>query len=309
VARVSIQIRVHVVVTIAFGMAVASEFRFSPGDESIKCFNVVGLDSQSTGEGLALTELSTDAGSCLDEFESIPDEREYLDTNWIVGKRAVFSPSETLVFLDWDDTLLPSTWLSHEGLNLDSSCEVSDKQRQKLRMIANSAARTLALAKKFGKTIIITNAEAGWVEQTSAKFIEEVAPQLQDVSIVSARTLYEPRGASPYDWKRLAFQEEVDQFFKGRPAHHRRNIISVGDAAYERDALFAAARGVVNCRAKCLKLEECPELDDLVDEHAILSAHLHDVVECDRNVDLLVAAPRMLRKMMPTACYGWMCMG
>ena len=49
----------------------------------------------------------------------------------------------------------------------------------------------LELAVKYGKVYIITNAAEGWVEFSAAKFMPDVLPVLDKVTIISARTKYE----------------------------------------------------------------------------------------------------------------------
>merc|ERR1719266_2061689 len=79
----------------------------------------------------------------------------------------LFSMSETLVFIDWDDTVLPTTWLQRESLipqqsahgRLSRHCqhELTMDQQGQLQTLADSAERTLRVAKENGKLVIVTN--------------------------------------------------------------------------------------------------------------------------------------------------------
>jgi len=51
----------------------------------------------------------------------------------------------------------------------------------------------LNLAVSYGKTFIITNAAEGWVQFSAAKFMPSIVPILDKITIISARTKYEPR--------------------------------------------------------------------------------------------------------------------
>merc|ERR1712216_599792 len=82
-----------------------------------------------------------------------------------------------LIFLDWDDTLLPSTWLQQQGLQITSGSELPNKeQKSELKKVARGAIKILRRARRFGHAMIVTNAEKGWVELTCSKFMPEVVP-------------------------------------------------------------------------------------------------------------------------------------
>merc|ERR1719160_1844633 len=97
----------------------------------------------------------------------------------------------TLIILDWDDTLLPSTWLQQHGLNIVGPLLPTEEQRALLAQVAKFVIKTLRRAKKLGQVIIITNGEKGWVELSCSKFLPGVLPLLEGIKILSARSTYE----------------------------------------------------------------------------------------------------------------------
>merc|ERR1719261_1350762 len=62
-----------------------------------------------------------------------------------------FTYEETVFIFDWDDTVLPSTWVQRQGLTLDDSTQVNEWQAEQLDQIAQVAAETLRLAKQYGE--------------------------------------------------------------------------------------------------------------------------------------------------------------
>jgi hypothetical protein len=197
----------------------------------------------------------------------------------------------TLIILDWDDTLFPNTWLLEQGLNLkENSVSPNETQKMELRNVARLVSRTLRRAKCCGTVIVITNAERGWVELTSRRFLPEVVPHLEGVKIVSARSKFEHAWpANPVQWKTLAFYTEVDDFFdkpsKHRAAGPRENVISIGDSMHEREALLEATELRNSCN-KSLKFMDKPSPAQLVQQHLVLSAAFRALVEYEDNVDL-----------------------
>lgn len=66
----------------------------------------------------------------------------------------------------------------------------------------------LELAVQYGKVYIITNAAEGWVEFSANKFMPDVCPILEKITIISARQKYEHKFPDDVPkWKLYAFLE------------------------------------------------------------------------------------------------------
>lgn len=211
------------------------------------------------------------------------------------ARRAAVSEG-TLIVLDWDDTLLPSTWLQQQGLQITAGSALpSEEQKAELSRVARCVIKTLRRAKRLGHVIVVTNAEKGWVELSCRKFLPEVAPLLEGVKVLSARALFEPAWPqSPIQWKRLAFHREVSTFFQGpsktAAADIRKNVVSVGDSLQERTALLEATDGR-HCWAKSLKLLERPSVEQLVKQHDLFSACVRAFTDYEGSLDLCLSFP------------------
>jgi len=122
------------------------------------------------------------------------------------------SRKHTELIFDWDDTLLPSTWLVKQGLRLDFPEVIPANVRPILKRLENGIIALLTSAQQFGKVVIITNAETGWVELSAQRFIPGVVPYLQNIKVLSARSTFESQYPEPFDWKVAAFRQEVGKF-------------------------------------------------------------------------------------------------
>mmetsp|Transcript_16851 Transcript_16851/g.48125 ORF Transcript_16851/g.48125 Transcript_16851/m.48125 type:complete len:255 (-) Transcript_16851:423-1187(-) len=199
---------------------------------------------------------------------------------------------ETILIFDWDDTVLPSTWIQEQGLRLDDGPAPTEEQERQLRKMAERAAHTLTVAKRHGKVVLVTNAEQGWIELSCRKFLPALAPALEHVKILSARSTYEQQGvASPFDWKYLAFESEIGSFYQASAAEGRKNVISFGDSAHEREALIRVTERMQCCRIKSLKFVERPEVGQLLKEHELISGCFRHIVNHDGNLDLCIRCP------------------
>jgi len=95
---------------------------------------------------------------------------------------------------------------------------------------------------------------------------------------------------APQRWKEIAFEQEITGFYS-RYAHQSwKNIISIGDSIFERDAV---RRVVINrptanrkCRTKTAKLLDEPEIDELVAQVRVVHDALGLMVQYDGNLDI-----------------------
>jgi hypothetical protein len=199
-------------------------------------------------------------------------------------------PEDTILIFDWDDTVLPSTWLHEHGLSLADDSWPTVEQQARLDKLAERAVHTLDMARRYGQVILVTNAEAGWIELSCQKFMPLLWPSLRDVKLFSARSTYEHQGvASPFEWKYLAFEREIGGFYEARDAGLQKNVVSFGDSAHEREALIRVTERMRNCRTKSLKLVERPEVDQLLKEHQLLADCMRSIVSHDGNLDLCIS--------------------
>merc|ERR1712059_36515 len=130
-----------------------------------------------------------------------------------------------------DDTLLPTTWLQRKSLIPKRSAHghyphnLTMEQQRQLRALAESAERTLRVAKEHGSLVIITNGEEGWVQYSCIRYLPALVPLLRDVKIASARSTYEPFGHKPDMWKCLAFQKLINHFYGPHFLGKQRNVL------------------------------------------------------------------------------------
>jgi len=203
-----------------------------------------------------------------------------------------FSREETVLIFDWDDTVLPSTWVQCQGLRLDEGSEVNAWQREQLLEVANVAIETLRLAKQHGTVVLVTNAERGWIELSCQKFMPTLFPSLENVKVVSARTSYESaETSSPLDWKLRAFEAEIRRCYGSTTLvdpDSRKNVLSLGDSVHEREALLRASSPLPNCRSKSLKFVERPDIAQICKQHSLVTSCFDRIVHHDGNLDLCI---------------------
>jgi hypothetical protein len=225
----------------------------------------------------AISDVSTEAGS--DVSLSPRPQRD--------GKGSPARPLQrgSLIILDWDDTLLPTTWLHAQGL-LEDDVALTVEQGLQLQALAGLVAATLDAAQRRGVVCIVTNAEPGWVEDSCQAFMPSLLPRLQGVRIVSARGDHEKHGLyMPTMWKCLAFEGVVRDFYQS--AGHdagRHSLVSLGDSEYEMQALWWVSSGAEG-HAKTLKFACRPDLERLREQHELAVSIIDDLIDHDGSLD------------------------
>jgi len=81
--------------------------------------------------------------------------------------------TRTVIFLDWDDTLLCSSVLSNQGIKLDSDMESAAELVSQLEELSDSVIAVLTVALTHGVVYIVTNGETGWVQLSAQKIFTD----------------------------------------------------------------------------------------------------------------------------------------
>jgi hypothetical protein len=237
------------------------------------------------------SDRSTESGG--EEVPEVHSEPEDDDCRGGTSPRPV-SSSDALFIFDWDDTLFPTSWLQREGIHVDGSGFRSQRQKAQFRKVARTASALLAAAKKLGKVIVVTNAEAGWIEQCTTHLLPELAPAIEGVQLVSARSQFigHAEAACPSEWKLQAFDREIQAFCAGRAGTaSSMQVFSLGDSLYEQTALFRVAKAMPAVfRPKSVKLMEQPSVAQLAEQHELLALNLEDLFEQEGEFDIEVGS-------------------
>lgn len=200
-------------------------------------------------------------------------------------KRQAFSeekPQEITV-----DNSEDGTYSLHDPDESLQEMYVDKPARQALSQISDALLELLDMAQNAGKVVIVTNAETGWIELSCRAWLPRAYKEVMKCELVSARSKYEPEGvSSPAGWKARAFRDVVSEFYTDFRSW--KNIISIGDAPHEREAIFriTADNAHPKCRTKSIKLMVKPGPHELLHQLNILNLHLEKIVTLDNGLDL-----------------------
>jgi hypothetical protein len=195
---------------------------------------------------------------------------------------------EQVTVFDWDDTLMPSSFLSANGYRLDSDKEMSEELLSELAQIEASVVSFIKLAlSKASRVYIITNAETGWVELSAKKFMPKVVPLLDFMTVISARSTYERAyPSSPLQWKYQAFHHNLAGAFSANVKS--KSVISFGDSHVEREVVKAVSKAFDYSRCKSVKFAERPSLEQLCRQINIVTKSYQHIFNHQGDLDLVL---------------------
>jgi hypothetical protein len=247
-----------------------------------------------SSSSLVLQPPSPSAHFINDEYANDVDSAMEIEKSEEVSTQNTLKDLTTIIF-DWDDTLLPSSWLSVKGLRLDYPAQLPEDVLDELKTHQESVCAVLVKAMQCGTVVIITNAETGWVELSAQRFMPRVAPLLASICVFSARSTYEPMYPNdPLQWKVAAFKqlvghtqpmnivEDVDE------EDLERSVISFGDSVHERDAVRKVTSDLGSTFTKSVKFVERPNLEQLRREVDLVRNCLDYICGCKSDLDLML---------------------
>jgi hypothetical protein len=227
---------------------------------------------------------------------------------------------KNIIFIDWDDTLFPTTWIHNNNINCTNK---EDINKYKLFFLELDKSLTNLLEiltdNNNNAVYIITNANKKWVEQCLSNLPKTSSIIEKDVTIISSKDMYNQKTNSMMDWKILTFKDIInDVYFNNTleldggyapithnsiPAQFIGSIISIGDSNYEYTALLNLYEHFKNNGFKLyntskkkekeyllknIKLADKPEFDILINQLHILKKNINTIIEQRNIVDILL---------------------
>lgn len=193
------------------------------------------------------------------------------------------SKHKTLFILDWDDTLFPTHWVMKNNINLMTPY-ARDQYIIYFQELDRVLSKFLNKVNELGKVIIVTNAILDWIELSSV-----VLPQtysiLKNIKIISARSIYRHVSSEMMDWKILAFRDVIKDEFQNTSLI---NIISIGDAEYEYQALINLNNWNTKTKKilKSVRFMKDPSHDILIDQLEVLNNAIPNIWNKQNHLDL-----------------------
>jgi len=219
----------------------------------------------------------------LNIFVKTDDEMRANYINRVFGMLKVTQPAkkhQTMIIFDWDDTLLPTTFLGSLGF-LDIPAEILAT----LKPLDDASAKLLVRAVGYGDTFIITNSAEGWVQYSSKLFMPKTHDVIVEkkIKVISARTDYESQyPGDSHRWKMEAFLNIKKEF----DSDVITNLICLGDSHIEMDAAHVLGQQFKQTMIKTIKFRESPKPDELMKQQELVSEKFEQIYTAIRNLTI-----------------------
>jgi len=178
------------------------------------------------------------------------------------------APSVTLILLDWDDTLF---FTSARGGTLSQTVIAS---------FDASASRFLQECCRLGETLVITNADEGWVERC-VEPLPKLRQTLARVRVISAREKHgRKHPGNPVLWKCNTFAELKEN------SRQIANLVAVGDQEPEMRAVAHLAKLYHTSFVKTVRLVSAPNVLELQMQLDTLTPRIATIVAQARHMSI-----------------------
>ena len=190
----------------------------------------------------------------------------------------------SIIIFDWDDTLLPTTFLESKGI-FESVIEFTKFEKQKLTEIEDIILQLLTLAVDKGDVYIITNADKGWVEYSSRIFYPSLSYILKKIKIISAKSKFQEKFPDDYRlWKINTFINLTNDINVRKIT----NIICSGDSSFEIEAAKILGSKFSEAFIKTIKFKEKPELTEVYKQLKLVFMQFNTIHSTVKNLTIRV---------------------
>ena len=190
----------------------------------------------------------------------------------------------SLIIFDWDDTLLPTSFLTPGGV-FNEDITLSESDQDKMLKLEQSVFTLLNETVEKGNVYIITNAGKGWVEYSARRFYPKIVDILSKIKIISARGEYEKiYPGNSRQWKIQAFLNLLNYV----DVKLVTNIICIGDSLFEMEAGRILASKFTEAFIKTIKFREAPKLDELIKQLKLVCVQFGAIYSSIKNLTIRV---------------------
>lgn len=192
--------------------------------------------------------------------------------------------SNNYIIFDYDDTLLATNFIYTNKISFDEliSKEILDLFNE----LSIQVLKVLNKAILHGDVAIITNAQDGWIEESSKKLMPSVYEFLinKKIKLISARNEMEKTIPDPTRWKAIIFQKYFELSYQNKK---NINVISFGDNYYDRYALFNLTSSSLNLK-KNIKLLDKPTMNQLINQLVLINKLFDKIITLNKELDVRI---------------------
>ena len=183
---------------------------------------------------------------------------------------------ETLFILDWDDTLMCTSFISLKGQPL------SKEEQNQILNLGNIVSIFLSQCLKYGRVIILTNSSENWVKGTSVENLGITDLVDKNIKIISTRDNYLKKGIDKKLWKQMALNEILNKY-----GNKIENLVCASDSEKDINIFKKFMQDNKNINIATIKFKTKPNLLTLIKELKYLKSCIGSIIGTNKNYYLL----------------------
>lgn len=183
---------------------------------------------------------------------------------------------ETLFILDWDDTLMCTSFISLKNQPL------SKEAQNQILNLGNLVSLFLSQCLKYGKVIILTNSSENWVKTTSVENLGITALADKRIKIISTRDNYLKKGIDKKLWKEMAMDEILNKY-----GNKIENLLCASDSEKDINLFKKYMPNNKGINIATIKFKRKPNLLILIKEIKYLINYISSIIGTNKNYYLL----------------------
>ena len=183
---------------------------------------------------------------------------------------------ETVFLLDWDDTLMCTTFV----LNIDRP--LSEEEQKIVTNLGKKVSKFLGECKKYGKIIIMTNSNEDWMKKTALDYLKLRPEIFKDVKIISTRDKYLEKGIEKKKWKEIALEELFMKYDE-----KIENLICASDSERDIEVFKNLAKSKKGINISTIKFKRKPSPIIMIRQIKFLNKNLSGIIGSNKNYYLI----------------------
>lgn len=183
---------------------------------------------------------------------------------------------ETIFIIDWDDTLMCTTFISHKVSGL------SDDEQGIVSNLGKVVSNFLKECSKYGKIIIMTNSSKEWIKTTKKDYLKINHESFDNITIISTRDRYLKKGIEKKKWKELALDDLIVKY-----KENIENLICVSDSEKDIDVFKNLSKKNNEINISTIKFKTKPSPLVLIKEIKYLNDMMNEVIGKNKNYYLI----------------------
>ena len=186
------------------------------------------------------------------------------------------SKKETVFVLDWDDTLMCTSFIFSRTQGL------TNEEKNIINNLGKIVNIFLEECIKYGKIIIMTNSTEKWMKKTAENYLKIKKNLIEQIKIISTRDKFEKKRIESKQWKQITLEEILLKY-----GDKIENLICGSDSERDIDVFKNISKKYKDINISTIKFKAKPSPLIMIKEIEYLNKKLNEIIGTNKNYYLI----------------------